>query len=63
MHTAIFERFTRRDEARGRDDGGSGLGLAIASEIVDQHAGTMRVTVSSLGGARFTVEISDARSV
>ncbi len=58
---AIFERFTRSDEARGRDDGGSGLGLAIASEIVAEHAGTLSVGVSPLGGARFTVEISDAR--
>ena len=61
MGEAIFERFTRSDEARGRDDGGSGLGLAIASEIVAEHAGTLNVGVSPLGGARFTVELSDAR--
>ncbi|MDH4170682.1 MAG: ATP-binding protein [Acidimicrobiia bacterium] len=63
MYEAIFERFTRSDEARGRDDGGSGLGLAIASEIVAEHAGTLSVEASTLGGARFTVELSDARSV
>ncbi len=62
MREAVFERFTRSDEARGRDDGGSGLGLAIAAEIVEEHAGTLSVAVSPLGGARFTVELHDARS-
>ena len=63
MRETIFERFTRSDEARGRDDGGSGLGLAIAAEIVAEHSGTLSVGVSALGGARFSVEISDARAV
>lgn len=51
----VFERFVRLDEARNRDAGGSGLGLAIVREIVTAHGGTVTVTRSALGGARFTV--------
>ncbi|MFI5647808.1 sensor histidine kinase [Kitasatospora sp. NPDC051705] len=39
----IFERFTRLDEARSRDDGGSGLGLSIARDIATIHGGTLTV--------------------
>ncbi|MFI5931758.1 ATP-binding protein [Actinoplanes sp. NPDC051494] len=53
----VFERFVRLDEARARDAGGSGLGLAIVREIVTAHAGTVAVSRSALGGARFTVRI------
>lgn len=58
----IFERFGRLDEARARDDGGSGLGLAIVAGIVADHGGTVSVETSpTLGGARFTVGLTDAR--
>jgi signal transduction histidine kinase len=53
----VFERFVRLDEARDRDAGGSGLGLAIVKEIVAAHGGTVAVTASSLGGARFVVRL------
>jgi signal transduction histidine kinase len=53
----IFERFVRLDESRDRDDGGLGLGLAIVAEIVHAHKGSVRVVDSTLGGARFDVEI------
>ncbi|MDI6105675.1 ATP-binding protein [Actinoplanes sp. NEAU-A12] len=53
----VFERFVRLDEARARDDGGSGLGLAIVREIVGAHGGTVTVTRSALGGARFEVRL------
>ena len=53
----IFERFVRLDEARDREAGGSGLGLAIVTEIVHAHGGSVRVEESSLGGARFVVEL------
>lgn len=36
-----FDRFTRGDPARVRDNGGSGLGLAIASEFVHALDGEM----------------------
>lgn len=53
----VFERFVRLDEARARDAGGSGLGLAIVREIVVAHGGTVEVSSSSLGGARFVVRL------
>ncbi|MFJ4314175.1 ATP-binding protein [Streptomyces lavendulae] len=39
----IFERFTRLDDARSRDDGGSGLGLSIALDIAALHGGGITV--------------------
>ncbi|SDZ67095.1 Signal transduction histidine kinase [Asanoa ishikariensis] len=53
----VFERFVRLDEARTRDAGGSGLGLAIVKEIVTAHGGTVAVSSSALGGARFVVRL------
>jgi heavy metal sensor kinase len=53
----VFERFVRLDEARARDSGGSGLGLAIVKEIVAAHGGTVAVSSSDLGGARFVVRL------
>lgn len=37
----VFDRFTRLDDARNRDDGGAGLGLAIVRELVRLHGGTV----------------------
>ena len=56
----IFERFTRLDEARARDDGGSGLGLSIVHQIATAHGGSVRVGESSLGGAEFVVRLPSA---
>ncbi|MEU4829887.1 HAMP domain-containing sensor histidine kinase [Streptosporangium sp. NPDC023615] len=55
-HEAIFDRFTRLDEARDRDAGGSGLGLAIARDIAVRHGGVLRVVAGPPGAwlqARF----------
>ena len=53
----IFDPFVRLDVSRDREHGGVGLGLAIVSEIVRAHLGTIDVMDSSLGGARFVVEL------
>jgi signal transduction histidine kinase len=53
----VFERFVRLDEARSRDSGGSGLGLAITRELVERNGGTVRLTDSRLGGARFELAL------
>ena len=52
---AVFERFTRLDTARDRQQGGAGLGLAIVTEIVAAHGGTTSVEDAPLGGARFRI--------
>jgi signal transduction histidine kinase len=39
----VFDRFTRLDDARNRDDGGAGLGLSIVRELVRLHDGTVRL--------------------
>jgi signal transduction histidine kinase len=39
----VFDRFTRLDAARSRDEGGTGLGLAIVRELVRAHRGTVRL--------------------
>ena len=36
---AVFERFWRDSDSRGRDDGGAGLGLAIVAALVNAHGG------------------------
>ncbi len=53
----VFERFVRLDEARARAVGGTGLGLAIVSEVVAAHGGTITITDSPSGGARFLVRL------
>jgi signal transduction histidine kinase len=40
---AVFDRFTRLDEARDRDAGGSGLGLAIVRDVAARHGGSVAV--------------------
>ncbi len=56
----VFERFTRLDEARARDDGGSGLGLSIVRQIAEYHDGSITVGTADLGGAEFVVRLPGA---
>lgn len=51
----IFNAFVRLDKSRNRDTGGTGLGLAIVKQIMIWHKGTVTISDSSLGGAKFTV--------
>ncbi|WP_282203316.1 sensor histidine kinase [Kitasatospora fiedleri] len=52
----VFERFTRLDDARSRDDGGTGLGLSIARDIATLHGGTLTVE-DGPGGATFRLRL------
>ena len=54
---SIFERFSRSDDARSRDQGGAGLGLAIAQQIVTAHGGTLTLDHPTAAGARFVVSL------
>lgn len=49
----VLERGTRLDQGTA----GHGIGLAVVQEIVSQHAGSLQIEDSSLGGARFVVTI------
>jgi two-component system OmpR family sensor kinase len=54
---AVFERFWRDSDSRGRDDGGAGLGLAIVAALVAAHGGTVDASNPADGGALFTVRL------
>jgi signal transduction histidine kinase len=53
----VFERFTRLDDGRARDEGGLGLGLSMVKTIVERHGGTVAIDDSPVGGARFVVRL------
>lgn len=53
----IFDRFTRLDGARTRDNGGAGIGLSIVRTIVEAHHGTVWAGDAPGGGARMTIEL------
>jgi two-component system OmpR family sensor kinase len=58
IQPTVFERFTRADASRVRQDGGSstGLGLAIVSAVVRAHGGSVELD-SRPGHTVFTVRI------
>lgn len=55
---AAFERFTRGDSARTREEGGAGLGLALVEAIVRAHGGSVSLH-SARAGARIDVSLSE----
>ncbi|MFG2820984.1 ATP-binding protein [Kitasatospora sp. NPDC048365] len=55
----VFERFTRLDDARSRDDGGTGLGLPIARDIAALHGGTLTIE-DTPGGCTFRTRLPTA---
>ncbi|MBB5078857.1 sensor histidine kinase [Nonomuraea endophytica] len=57
----VFDRFTRLDSGRGRDEGGAGLGLAIVRETVRAHDGRVYLE-DALPGLRVVVELPAARN-
>ena len=58
----VFERFTRLDDARARDEGGTGLGLAVVRSIAERHRGTAHIEAGPLGGARVVVDLPAIRA-
>jgi signal transduction histidine kinase len=58
----IFQRFTRLEQSRSRTSGGVGLGLAVVDRVVRHHNGSVAVSDSPLGGARFEVTLPTAPS-
>lgn len=56
----VFERWVRLDQGRSRSEGGSGLGLSLVRAIALAHGGSVRVSESPLGGARFVVSLPTA---
>jgi PAS domain S-box-containing protein len=57
LRETIFERFRQADSGPTRKHGGTGLGLSIASEFVALHRGSIEVTETAEGGARFVVRV------
>lgn len=51
----VFEKFIRgTDQTKGT---GFGLGLSFVKEVIEGHSGTIEVTDSELGGAKFTIDL------
>jgi two-component system OmpR family sensor kinase len=57
MRAHIFDRFVRGEGDRNGAQGGSGLGLSIVRAVAESLDGTVEMTDSDAGGAKFTVRI------
>jgi two-component system OmpR family sensor kinase len=53
----VFGRFTRPDDAPGREPGGAGLGLAIVRSIVTAHGGAINIRSAHPHGTVFEVRL------
>ena len=56
----LFERFSRADAGRSREQGGTGLGLAIVKHLTQAQAGVIGVESGS-GGTCFSVKLPVAQ--
>lgn len=54
---AIFNRFTRLDQARSPGHGGAGLGLALSLAIARAHGGDLRLATNGGPGAVFELRL------
>jgi len=59
----VWQPFYRLDRDARSAAGGSGIGLAVVRELVEGHGGRVEVAEAPGGGARFTVELPEARPV
>jgi two-component system phosphate regulon sensor histidine kinase PhoR len=59
----VFERFSRLDKGRSREQGGTGLGLAIVKHIVQAHGGEAWVESEPGRGATFFFTLKAASLV
>ena len=57
LRERVFERFFRVDASRSRETGGTGLGLAIVKHAAETLGGTVSISDSPCGGARFIVKL------
>ena len=57
FRAVIFERFRQGEGGANRQIAGTGLGLAIVKEFAHLQGGTVKVTKSELGGAKFEIEL------
>ncbi|HEU4453377.1 MAG TPA: ATP-binding protein, partial [Longimicrobium sp.] len=57
----IWQPFYRLDRDARSAAGGSGIGLSVVRELVEGHGGKVEATEAPGGGARFTVELPEAR--
>jgi signal transduction histidine kinase len=53
----LLEPFVRLETSRNRRTGGAGLGLAIVRNLVEGHGGSIVISETPSGGARFTVRL------
>ena len=55
MRDAVFSRFFTSRAGEAAKPNSSGLGLHICKQIVDAHGGTIIISGSDLGGAKFDI--------